>query len=84
MKTPLYCCHLGLVGDNVVYVMKLLLTGPESLSAETCHPIRFKSILRVYYYRSIFMLFGAALNIICFIQRHLCSIDANLFMGRTP
>lgn len=50
---------------------------------ETCHPIRH-SILRVYNDRNIFMLSSTALNIICFIRHNLCSIDANLLMGRKP
>lgn len=67
--------------DHIIHVVKL--TGPELTSAETSHPIRY-SILRVYYYMNIFMLFSTALNIICFIQHNLYSIDANLMMGRKP
>lgn len=68
--------------DRVLHVANVFpLTGPELTSAETCHPIRY-SILRVYYYRNIFMLFSTALNSICFIRHNLCSIDANLLMGR--
>lgn len=67
----------------IIHVVNLFLTGPELTSAETCHPIKY-SILRVYYYMNIFMLFSTALNIICFIKHNLYSIDANLLMGRKP
>lgn len=66
--------------DFVIHVVNPFLTGPELTSAETCHPIIRYSILRVYYYMNLFMLFSTALNIMFYTTY----IDANLLMGRKP
>lgn len=61
-RTLLYCCHLALVMIVLFMEVNPFLTGPELTSAETCHPIRY-SILRVYYYMNLYMLFSTGLNI---------------------